>query len=543
VLRSLPGTEAERKTKTKQHSRFYSTFEFNTSPAGAQVGFIDGINGALRDFLEALVDGPNSAPTVSGTVAGQPVTDLTTARPFSQTTISDIDTPPQALLVRVKMDDPAKGSFTGLNGFTDQGDGIVEFTGTAEAAAGAIQGLVFDPADARVPLGQTETTGFTIFVNDNTASWVVENYTSVISTSVVGISHIPNQVITMGTSPAAIAFFVSGFDTSSVNFSITGSSSNPALVSNENIAFDGAGTNRTVAVIPKANKTGVATITISVSDGTRAAKVSFPFAVAQVPLSSCVIPSGLANVDDGASSASLVVAGRSQEVYDASHFPNGIIAIKELRFRRALGQTPFTATIPNLQISLSTTPRIPEKWDGDLAMEATFANNVGPDETVVYSGALPIASLGTGPPGAPNPFDIVVPLTTAFIYNSTAGNLLVDVRNFSGSSAGLVSASNDSNDAASRLFVSNTAVDPNACCSDSTVEIIQLSYAQVGTPPVLSTDFASASIVQDTLTTLNITVSDAETSPDSLNVMATSSNPNLLPNANLTIGGSEPVDN
>src|SRR5205085_2658583 len=49
-------------------------------------------------------------------------------------------------------------------------------------------------------------------------------------------------------------------------------------------------------------------------------------------------------------------------------------------------------------------------------------------------------------------FDIVVPLATPFIYDPAQGNLLLDIRNSSGSSASLVSGSAIGGDTVSRVL-------------------------------------------------------------------------------------------
>jgi hypothetical protein len=131
-----------------------------------------------------IVDTTNDAPTITGAVAGQTVNDNATVSPFSGVTIGDSDQPAQSLTVTVALDTAAKGTFTTLNGFTDAGGGSYTFTGTADDATTAIRGLVFAPADNRGLPGTTETTTFTITVNDGQATPVTNNTTTVISTSI-----------------------------------------------------------------------------------------------------------------------------------------------------------------------------------------------------------------------------------------------------------------------------------------------------------------------------------------------------------------------
>ncbi len=129
----------------------------------------------------------NDAPTIAGASAGQPVSDNATLSPFSGLTIADVD-PGQNQTVTITLDTAAKGVFTSASltasGFTNSGGGEYSFTGTAAAATTAIQQLVFDPTNDRVSVGSTETTTFTVSVNDGVASAVTNNSTTVVSTSI-----------------------------------------------------------------------------------------------------------------------------------------------------------------------------------------------------------------------------------------------------------------------------------------------------------------------------------------------------------------------
>jgi hypothetical protein len=63
---------------------------------------------------------------------------------------------------------------------------------------------------------------------------------------------------------------------------LSASSSNTTLVPIANITFGGSGANRTVTIVPAANKFGTATITIVVSDGALTASSSFVLTVTSV---------------------------------------------------------------------------------------------------------------------------------------------------------------------------------------------------------------------------------------------------------------------
>ena len=122
-----------------------------------------------------------------------------------------------------------------------------------------------------------------------------------------------------------------------------------------------------------------------------------------------------------------VASMRYQQVYASSQFSSGPILINAILFRPdGLGGSAFSSTLPNVQIDLSTTSVTPS------TISTTFANNVGANDIVVFNGALATSSSFTGPAGGPKNFDIIINLTTPFLYDPSAGSLLMDVRNFGG---------------------------------------------------------------------------------------------------------------
>ncbi|MEO8427199.1 MAG: immunoglobulin domain-containing protein, partial [Verrucomicrobiota bacterium] len=80
------------------------------------------------------------------------------------------------------------------------------------------------------------------------------------------ISAIPDQTIGISSVLAAVPFAVSDSESPAEKLSVTGSSSDAALVLNANIVFGGTGASRTVTVTPGPEKSGATTITISVTD-------------------------------------------------------------------------------------------------------------------------------------------------------------------------------------------------------------------------------------------------------------------------------------
>jgi hypothetical protein len=97
------------------------------------------------------------------------------------------------------------------------------------------------------------------------------------------ISSITNLLIAMDTATPPIPFTIGSATTPAANLTLSGSSDNTTLVQATNIVFGGSNSNRTVTVTPASGQTGVADITITVSDGTDTAQSVFQLSVRQRP--------------------------------------------------------------------------------------------------------------------------------------------------------------------------------------------------------------------------------------------------------------------
>ena len=93
------------------------------------------------------------------------------------------------------------------------------------------------------------------------------------------ISEVPNQTVDENTATTALPFVIGDDITAASSLTVSGTSSNPALVPNANIDFGSSGANRTVTLTPAPDQTGNATITLNVSDGTFTTSTTFVFTV------------------------------------------------------------------------------------------------------------------------------------------------------------------------------------------------------------------------------------------------------------------------
>jgi phosphatidylinositol-3-phosphatase len=145
---------------------------------------------------------------------------------------------------------------------------------------------------------------------------------------------------------------------------------------------------------------------------------------------------------------------RYQQVFAKSQFSRfaaGGEMINSIAFRAHAPGIPFAASVPQLQVRLSTTTKNPD------GLSSTFADNVGADDTQVFSGPLTVSINNSASPSAVNTFDIVITFTTPFPYNPANGNLLIDIQNLQGGTEAPpldqeIDATNSSGDPVSRVY-------------------------------------------------------------------------------------------
>jgi len=118
---------------------------------------------------------------------------------------------------------------------------------------------------------------------------------------------------------------------------------------------------------------------------------------------------------------------RYQQVYSASQFPSLTVPLKitGISFRPdgSVSDPSLTLIFDSVRIDLSTTSTTPG------TMSTTFADNVGANDKTVFDSFVLMHAPVTGAAGGPKDFTVSLSITP-FIYDPTAGNLLMDVRAF-----------------------------------------------------------------------------------------------------------------
>ena len=193
---------------------------------------------------------------------------------------------------------------------------------------------------------------------------------------------------------------------------------------------------------------------------------------------------------------------RYQQVYDASQFltiANGTTNdqnyfsaitnggwISDVYFRGIAGSGSFFATVSNVEIHLSTTPRT----SGGLSQ--VFIENTGPDDTVVFSGSFTVGGDSMGL--QPYAYDHVV-LSKNFWYDPRVGNLLLDVRLYQGIGAVIppFDAVDFGGDSVSRIYAISTNVTSGVNATSGTTDTTGLvTFFAMAPLPVLQAYMSNA---------------------------------------------------
>jgi hypothetical protein len=117
---------------------------------------------------------------------------------------------------------------------------------------------------------------------------------------------------------------------------------------------------------------------------------------------------------------------RYQQVYSAAQFPSpGPLMITQIAFRPdgSVTDPALIIRFDSVRIDLSTTSSTPS------TLSTVFASNVGANNQTVFNSFEFVNAPVTGPPGGPKNFTVTFALTP-FIYDPSAGNLLLDFRAF-----------------------------------------------------------------------------------------------------------------
>ena len=169
-------------------------------------------------------------------------------------------------------------------------------------------------------------------------------------------------------------------------------------------------------------------------------------------------------------------------IYDSTHFTNAPspitspILITNVRWRANDSTSTWSGgTFNQATLGLGTAPI------DHTAASATWATNIGPDYTTVYSGPVTVTPGTGGGVGVPGPWVVDIQLSTPFTYDPNLGDLVVDTNWVTGAWGGGTQATMDvhsTNLLARRVY--SSSMYPVANGVDSSVPVIEVGYIPAG---------------------------------------------------------------
>ena len=403
--------------------------------------------------------------------------------------------------------------------------------------------LTFRPAT-----NSTGTATITVNVNDGQTANNIFSRSFTVTVSATNdaptISDVANQSVNESASTAAIAFTVADVETPAASLTVTGTSSNPALIPNTGIVIGGSGSGRTVTITPTPTRFGTATITLRVTDaGGLNATDTFTLTVNPVNQAPTLTALGnltiaedsaaqtvnLSGIGTGATNENdtLVVTATSSNpslipnptvtytspnptgsirftpVANASGSATITVTVNDGQAQNGTATRNFTVTVTNVN-DLPTISNVGDQTVAESSSTAAIAFTVGDSET--GAGTLTVTGSSSNPTLVPN---------TGITFGGNGASRTVRVT-----------------PAASRFGSATITITVADASGGTASDSFVLTVTPVNQPPTLNT-LVNLTIAEDaaqqTVNLAGITSGNVNET-DTLTVTATSSNPSLVPN-------------
>ena len=452
-------------------------------------------------------------PTISA-IGPQSTAENTPTAPIAFT-IGDAETLPSSLTLSASSSNSTLVS-----------DADIVFSGTD-----ADRTVVITPTD-----GESGTTTITITVSDGTDNTSVNFVLTVNDNIPPTITAIADQSTNENTPTSPIDFTIGDAETQPSALTLSATSSNPALVPDANIVFAGNGAARNVVITPSAGESGTATITITVGDGTDNTPVSFVLTVNAPPTITAIAdqstnentptsPIAFTIGDAETQPSSLTISGTSS---NTTLVPNANITFGGTGADRTVIITPATGGSGTSTITVTVS-------DGALTAATNFVLTVN-DNTPPTITAIGPQSTNENTPTSPIAFTIGDAETqpSGLTLSGTSSNTtLVPNANITFGGTGA-----DRNVVITPVSGESGTTTITITVSDGTDDTLINFVLSVNAPPTI-TVITDQSTTENTPTSpIDFTIGDAETQPSGLTLSGISSNTTLVPNANITFGGT-----
>jgi hypothetical protein len=485
----------------------------------------DSSGGSASDTFILTVNAVNDPPSIS---ALGPITLRANSSTNLTFTVADIDSPVSSLVV----------TSTSLNTV------LIPNSGLVVGGSGATRTLMITPAP-----NQYGASTIRISVRDAGGASVTNTFL----VTVVDVNFPPAISDILDRSgaedaPVTIPFTVSDSETAAGNLAVTAASSNPALIPNSAIVFGGSGANRTITLTPLRNQTGAASITVTVIDA-NGSEASDGFLLTITNLNDLPTISGLPSItinedtatgplsftvgDVETASGSLSVTATSS---NAGLVPSGNIVPGGSGADRTITITPLPDQFGTTTITLTVNDGNGGATNTSFLLTVAAVNDaptLAPitDRTVTEdmpAQAVPLTGISAGPGEA-----------QSLQITATSGNPALipapTVLYTDGSSTGTLIFTPAPNATGSALIT--VTVNDGAATASNIVRTFTITVTPANDPPVIQA-IAPLTMLEDSVLTVPVSISDPDTAAASLTLVATSTNTTLLPASNIFFSGS-----
>ncbi len=342
---------------------------------------------------------------------------------------------------------------------------------------------------------------------------------------------------------AALPFTVGDDFTAPGSLTVLATSSNTNVLAQSGITLGGSGASRTISLVPVPNSNGVSTVTISVTDaGGLSSQTSFTAEWLAVNDAPTITNPGAQTINEDANTGALAFTVGDVETPAANLtitalsgnttlLPSSGVVLGGSGASRTVTLTPAANQFGTATITLTVS-------DGEASTAVNFVLTVTSvnDTPVIQNVANQAGSVGQA---------VVIPFYANDVEDggngltytrATSNPTAVPLANISFAGSNTNRTVTITGAAAGTSTITITATDTGSLFASDTFDFVV--SAPANTAPTI-TDIANQTINEDSNTgALSFTIGDAETPVGSLGLSATSSNPALIPVANIVFGGS-----
>ncbi|MBF0371170.1 MAG: tandem-95 repeat protein [Magnetococcales bacterium] len=529
-----------------------SALDYETNPSFAlTVEVADDGSPSESDQAQLTINlnNVNEAPSISSAGSQTMLEDAEGGLVISGIALSDPDVGDGELLVSLSV---SQGELTlsttsGLSFSSAKTDSAISFTAALADANSALDGLIYQPEENYFG---SDTLNIDISDQGYSGSGEALTASDQVAITITAVNDAPtisglsNQATPESTPSSAIAFNVDDIETDPSELTLSASSSDTSLVPVGNIIFGGSGTDRTVTITPTSGVEGTATITITVSDGEESSSGSFVFTIGgdnNWPTISTIINQAISvntstdaiafTVSDVETAADdLVVTANSN---NTTLVPDDNIVLAGSGEDRTVTLTPAADQTGNAVITITVSDGVASSSetftlsvtqpDNTAPTISTIANQQTDESTATGAIAFTISDAET------DADDLTLEITTNNAALVPSDNVVLG-----GSGENRTITLTPVDGQSGNVTIIIIVSDGELSASESFV----LTVGEANAPPEIS-DIPNQSIPENTATSaISFTVSDLETAASDLTVSGSSDNTTLVPESNISFGGS-----